>query len=94
MYAISFLATLNTRRAVRGRGTDHDEKNSSATGPRRATTEREEVETNMFHLGTRMPTLHEADEPYAFGAYTGAGAAAYDLKDLKPGYPPEPARCV
>ncbi|KAJ7085532.1 hypothetical protein C8R44DRAFT_893821 [Mycena epipterygia] len=88
LYAISFLATLNTRRAVRGRGTDHDEKNST-TGPRRATTEREEVETNMFHLGTRMPTLHEADEPYAFGAYTGA---AYDLKDLKPGYPPEPAR--
>ena len=41
LYAISFLATLTTRRAVRGRGTDRQEPTASTT--------------NMFPLGTRLP---------------------------------------
>lgn len=41
LYAISYLATLTTRRTVRGRGTDRQEPTNSAT--------------NMFHLGTRVP---------------------------------------
>ncbi|KAJ6542185.1 hypothetical protein DFH09DRAFT_46786 [Mycena vulgaris] len=82
LYAISFLATLNTRRVVRGRGTDHEKDATSASASaRRATTrEQQEVETNMFHLGTRMPTLHEG-EPEEYAPY-----------DVKPGYPPESAR--
>lgn len=81
VYAVSFLATLNTRRVVQGRGTDDSEK--AETSIRRATTarsrEQEEVETNMFHLGTRMPTLHEHDVDQAYPAYP-----AYDIK---PGFP-------
>ncbi|PFH51226.1 hypothetical protein AMATHDRAFT_191716 [Amanita thiersii Skay4041] len=46
LYAISYLATLNTRRTVRGQGTD-----------REATTNN----TNMFHLGTRVPTVGRID---------------------------------
>ncbi|KAJ7895323.1 hypothetical protein B0H13DRAFT_2524120 [Mycena leptocephala] len=42
-----------------------------------------EVETNMFHLGTRMPSIHEAD----YAEYP-------DFDMIKTGYPPEPARCV
>ncbi|KAJ7766412.1 hypothetical protein DFH07DRAFT_809833 [Mycena maculata] len=76
LYAVSFVATLNTRRVVRGRGTDHETERNATT--------REQQETNMFQLGTRMPTLHEADEPYAMDAYPGF--------DLKPGFPPEPVR--
>ncbi|KAJ7699609.1 hypothetical protein B0H17DRAFT_1196228 [Mycena rosella] len=75
LYAVSFLATLNTRRVVRGRGTDHEKETSSV---RRATT-REQQETNMFHLGTRMPTLHE-HEPEAYPEF-----------DIKPGFPPQPS---
>ncbi|KAJ7123251.1 hypothetical protein C8R43DRAFT_1031970 [Mycena crocata] len=78
LYAVSFLATLNTRRVVRGRGTDHEK---ATTTERRATTRAQE-ETNMFHLGTRMPTLHE-DEPYG-------GTYGSDPTDVKPGYPPMP----
>ncbi|KAF9465361.1 hypothetical protein BDZ94DRAFT_1214896 [Collybia nuda] len=47
LYAISYMATLNTRRTVRGRGTDRQG----------ATTNN----TNMFHLGTRMPSMGPAD---------------------------------
>jgi len=47
LYAISFMATLNTRRSIRGRGTDHQG----------ATTNN----TNMFHLGTRMPSMGPND---------------------------------
>ncbi|KAJ7445040.1 hypothetical protein FB451DRAFT_1293182 [Mycena latifolia] len=76
MYGISFLATLNTRRVVRGRGTDH-EKN---TTERRATTREQQEETNMFHLGTRMPTVHEHEHELE------------NEYDLKPGFPPMPVR--
>jgi len=44
LYAISFLATLNTRRTVGGRGTEQED-------------ETETNHTNIFHLGTRMPTV-------------------------------------
>jgi hypothetical protein len=37
----------------------------------------------MFHLGTRMPSIHEAD----YAEYP-------DFDMIKTGYPPEPARCV
>ncbi|KIY65256.1 hypothetical protein CYLTODRAFT_68340 [Cylindrobasidium torrendii FP15055 ss-10] len=43
LYAISMMATLNTRRIVRGQGTD---KQGTTTN-----------HTNMFHLGTRMPSI-------------------------------------
>ncbi|KAF8212777.1 hypothetical protein K438DRAFT_2010054 [Mycena galopus ATCC 62051] len=100
LYAISFLATLNTRRVVRGRGTDHEGGTSSrrpGTTPSLiyANSARggggkgrdSQVETNMFALGTRMPSVYVDDEE---GAYD-AGAGAYE-RDLKPGFPPEPAR--
>ncbi|KAJ8085157.1 hypothetical protein PM082_003941 [Marasmius tenuissimus] len=41
-YAISFMATLNTRRVVRGKGTDKQGTSNN---------------TNMFHLGTRQPSI-------------------------------------
>ncbi|PPQ64158.1 hypothetical protein CVT24_008793 [Panaeolus cyanescens] len=47
LYAISFMATLNTRRSVRGRGTDEQGEVSN--------------NTNMFHLGTRMPSMGPND---------------------------------
>ncbi|KAJ7722453.1 hypothetical protein DFH07DRAFT_1006638 [Mycena maculata] len=81
LYAVSFVATLNTRRAIRGRGTDREK----ATTTERKATAREQQETDMFALGTRMPTLHEGDEPYANDPYP-----AFDM--IKPVYPPEPAR--
>ncbi|KAL9711389.1 hypothetical protein Ac2012v2_005935 [Leucoagaricus gongylophorus] len=43
LYAISLLATFNTRRQVRGRGT---EEQGNVTN-----------NTNMFHLGTRIPSM-------------------------------------
>ncbi|KAL0580459.1 hypothetical protein V5O48_001529 [Marasmius crinis-equi] len=46
LYAISFMATLNTRRVVRGKGTDRQESSNH---------------TNMFHLGTRAPTMGPRD---------------------------------
>lgn len=49
LYAISFMATLNTRRQIRGRGTD-------AQGGATATNN-----TNMFHLGTRVPSMAPTD---------------------------------
>jgi hypothetical protein len=86
VYAVSLLATLNTRRVVRGRGTDRDQ----ATMSWRRTTRTlgrsvlPEVETNMFHLGTRMPSIHEADAAYL----------DFDTVKHEPGYPSEPVRCV
>ncbi|KAJ6471079.1 hypothetical protein C8R47DRAFT_1147803 [Mycena vitilis] len=77
LYAVSFLATLNTRRVVRGRGTDHEQ----ATSSRRPTTRSAQQETNMFALGTRMPSIHEP-EPEVYRP---------DF-DLKPDFPPEPPR--
>ncbi|PBK97182.1 hypothetical protein ARMGADRAFT_626441 [Armillaria gallica] len=47
LYAISFMATLNTRRIVRGKGTDKQGTTSN--------------NTNMFHLGTRMPSMAPID---------------------------------
>ncbi|PPQ72256.1 hypothetical protein CVT26_006983 [Gymnopilus dilepis] len=47
LYAISFLATLNTRRSIRGRGTEEQGRTSN--------------NTNMFHLGTRMPSMGPND---------------------------------
>ncbi|PPQ85170.1 hypothetical protein CVT25_004177 [Psilocybe cyanescens] len=47
LYAISFMATLNTRRTVRGRGTDKQGDTSN--------------HTNMFALGTRMPSMGPSD---------------------------------
>jgi hypothetical protein len=43
-----------------------------------------DVETNMFHLGTRMPSIHEADAAYL----------DFDTVKHEPGYPPEPVQCV
>ncbi|KAJ6536208.1 hypothetical protein B0H19DRAFT_1317831 [Mycena capillaripes] len=94
LYAVSFLATLNTRRVVRGRGTDDEESispslshaHSGASRRRNGTkgsARAAEVETNMFHLGTRMPSMHEGAEEYPYMQYD---------PDLKPGFPPEPAR--
>jgi len=62
LYAISFLATLNTRRVVRGRGTDQQTGNTAGSSrhiPR-------DRDTNLFHLGTRVPSLHAEDEESHF----------------------------
>ncbi|KAJ7434334.1 hypothetical protein B0H11DRAFT_2179339 [Mycena galericulata] len=63
LYAVSLLATLNTRRSIRGRGTD-DEHNT--TSERQMTTREEQEETNMFEFGTRMPTLHDGEISYTY----------------------------
>ncbi|KAF8074064.1 hypothetical protein FPV67DRAFT_1666784 [Lyophyllum atratum] len=44
LYAISYMATLNTRRIMGGRGTDRQG----------GTTGRQDNNTNMFHSGTRL----------------------------------------
>jgi len=49
LYAISFMATLNTRRIVRGRGTDKQGEPTATN------------HTNMFHLGTRVPSMRPSD---------------------------------
>jgi hypothetical protein len=51
LYAISYMGTLNTRRKIKGRGTDKQ----GAT----LTTD----STNLFHLGTRVPTIGGLDSP-------------------------------
>ncbi|KAJ7921129.1 hypothetical protein B0H13DRAFT_2656178 [Mycena leptocephala] len=81
LYAVSFLATLNTRRVVRGRGTDHEQNSISRRPTTLAPSVAPEVETNMFHLGTRMPSIHEVDYP----EYP-------DFDMVKPGYAAEPTR--
>lgn len=50
MYAISLMATLNTRRIVRGRGTDRQQPTISQNidNP---------INTNTFYLGTRVPSV-------------------------------------
>jgi hypothetical protein len=63
---------LNTRRVVRGRGTDQEYSTT-----RRTATELAQQETNMFHLGTRLPALDDERRLSAYSAF-----------DLKPGFPP------
>ncbi|KAF8192166.1 hypothetical protein BJ912DRAFT_278643 [Pholiota molesta] len=66
LYAISFLATLNTRRNIKGRGTDHQ-----------GTTNH----TNLFALGTRMPSMaprdleqwDKVDPPFIAGQHVSGG---------------------
>ncbi|KAK7444010.1 hypothetical protein VKT23_015406 [Stygiomarasmius scandens] len=45
LYAISFMATLNMRRVVRGKGTDRQGNTASNNN------------TNIFHLVTRVPSF-------------------------------------
>ncbi|KAJ7873714.1 hypothetical protein B0H13DRAFT_2552326 [Mycena leptocephala] len=83
LYAVSLLATLNTRRVVRGRGTDRDQATTSGRTTRTLECSvPPEVGTNMFHLGTRMPSVHEADAAYL----------DFDTVKHEPGCPPEPVR--
>ncbi|KAF5364577.1 hypothetical protein D9758_005642 [Tetrapyrgos nigripes] len=65
LYAISFMATLNTRRVVRGKGTD-----------RQGDTTASNVNTNMFHLGTRVPSLGPNNLDGWEAAYTASHGAA------------------
>ncbi|KAK1225436.1 hypothetical protein PQX77_011627 [Marasmius sp. AFHP31] len=60
------MATLNTRRVVRGKGTDK-QGTSNPTGGHN--------NTNMFHLGTRMPSLGPNDMDGWEAAYTPSSAA-------------------
>ncbi|KAJ7860284.1 hypothetical protein B0H13DRAFT_2569597 [Mycena leptocephala] len=82
LYAVSLLATLNTRRVVRARGTDRDQATTSGRRTTRTLGRSvpPEVETNMFHLGTRMPSMHEPEAAYL----------DFDTANYEPGYPPEP----
>lgn len=65
VYAVSFLATLNTRRTVRGRGTDAEEGTVDGTPgiPTYFSTRARSAhaETNIFHLGThvREPSMYD-----------------------------------
>ncbi|KAJ7224964.1 hypothetical protein B0H12DRAFT_1193397 [Mycena haematopus] len=91
LYAISFLATLNARRVVRGRGTDYSGDATSSRRPGTTGVSRSvlpEAETNMFALGTRMPSMYVGDEE-AGSVYPDTPEFDYDLK---PGFPPEPAQ--
>jgi len=72
LYAISFMATLNTRRVVRGRGTD---KQGTTTN-----------HTNMFHLGTRVPTMGPTDLEGWEAAYTATSASKKEF-DVDYGFP-------
>ncbi|KAF7327554.1 hypothetical protein MKEN_00334400 [Mycena kentingensis (nom. inval.)] len=84
LYGISFLATLNSRRAVRGRGTDAetgalDEPSNGLSGPGSRSSKRAQEETNIFALGTRMPSIYEdvrteyASYPLSMDAKPAAG---------------------
>ncbi|KAH8829429.1 hypothetical protein DL96DRAFT_1598072 [Flagelloscypha sp. PMI_526] len=55
LYAISFLATLNTRRVIRGRGTDRNASNTAGGSRDHGR------HSNMFALGTRAPSMTGAD---------------------------------
>ncbi|KAJ4467247.1 hypothetical protein J3R30DRAFT_3849561 [Lentinula aciculospora] len=70
LYAISFMATLNTRRVVRGRGTD---KQNTTTN-----------HTNMFHLGTRVPSMPPADMDGWETAYTTTSATKPEFDPHRP----------
>jgi hypothetical protein len=54
VYAISFLATLNTRKVVRGRGTDKQQ-------PTLSQNINSHTNTNTFYLGTRIPSVGTVD---------------------------------
>lgn len=69
LYAISYMATLNTRRTIRGRGTDRQ-------GGTTATT-KQDNNTNMFHLGTRLPSMGPND----FAAWD-TGKTAYSEQEF------------
>ncbi|KAF9265980.1 hypothetical protein L218DRAFT_956944 [Marasmius fiardii PR-910] len=64
-YAISFMATLNTRRIVRGAGTDRQgsERQGGSNNP-------DQHNTNMFRLGTRLPSMGPNDMDGWEAAYT------------------------
>ncbi|KAJ3844055.1 hypothetical protein F5878DRAFT_637615 [Lentinula raphanica] len=70
LYAISFMATLNTRRVIRGRGTD---KQNTTTN-----------HTNMFHLGTRVPSLGPSDMTGWETAYTTTSATKSEVDQHRP----------
>ncbi|KAJ3717053.1 hypothetical protein EV361DRAFT_580370 [Lentinula raphanica] len=70
LYAISFMATLNTRRVIRGRGTD---KQNTTTN-----------HTNMFHLGTRVPSLGPSDMAGWETAYTTTSATKSEVDQHRP----------
>ncbi|KIK70082.1 hypothetical protein GYMLUDRAFT_67341 [Collybiopsis luxurians FD-317 M1] len=70
LYAISFMATLNTRRVVRGRGTD---KQGTTTN-----------HTNMFHLGTRVPSVGPNDMDGWEAAFTQSSAKEFDHRGSFP----------
>ncbi|KAJ7832511.1 hypothetical protein B0H13DRAFT_2429646 [Mycena leptocephala] len=80
LYAVSLLATLNTRRVVRGQGTDRDQATMSRqTARTRGRSVPPEVGTNMFHLGAQMSSMHEVDAAYL----------DFDTVKHEPGYLPE-----
>ncbi|KAL0572883.1 hypothetical protein V5O48_009077 [Marasmius crinis-equi] len=66
LYAISFMATLNTRRIVRGKGTDKQGTSNYASGGNK--------QTNMFHLGTRRPSCGPNELEGWEAAYTPSSA--------------------
>ncbi|KAJ7636203.1 hypothetical protein FB45DRAFT_444064 [Roridomyces roridus] len=94
LYAVSLLATLNSRRVVRGRGTD---KNGGSTDyPARSQIHvmtrslQDDTETNIFHLGTRVvPSMYDPDmsSPQTQWQY----AYPSPVADFKPGFPPPSA---
>ncbi|KAJ7058356.1 hypothetical protein C8F01DRAFT_990580 [Mycena amicta] len=117
LYGVSFLATLNTRRAVRGRGTDAEtgamdddrsgmpsngfpgqmRSGSAATGGSRSN-KRQQEETNMFALGTRVPSFHEADYaqeseyeyPFSLDSKVAVGSGDREyVRGLHPHPPPQ-----
>ncbi|KAG6811391.1 hypothetical protein H0H92_007635 [Tricholoma furcatifolium] len=64
MYAISYMATLNTRRTVRGRGTDRQGGTTGYTNKSNGNA-KPDNNTNLFHLGTRVPSMGPVDfEPW------------------------------
>ena len=63
---VSPLHSLNTRRIVRGAGTDKQGTSNPTGGVNH---------TNMFHLGTRIPSLGPTDMDGWEAAYTPSSAA-------------------
>jgi len=60
---LTFVPSLNTRRVVRGKGTDRQGNTASNNN------------TNMFHLGTRIPSLGPREMDGWETAYTASSAA-------------------
>lgn len=50
---------LNTRRIIRGRGTDQEPTGNTASSSRHVP---HDEETNLFQLGTRLPSMYIDDE--------------------------------